>query len=161
MNRLFLFSFLFLAGCNSQKENAANNDKAKDSTKENTTTAITTSPNIDGCYIFILKKDTANLKINIKNSQVSGNLTYNHFEKDGNVGIIKGKFQDSLIIADYTFQSEGITSVREVVFKISGENLIEGYGDIIINKNGDTARFKNPSQLKFQDNQPFVKEDCK
>lgn len=154
MKRLLLISAVFFAACNSQTETKSENtaDTLKNSVE-------TSAKSIDGCYTSILKQDTATLKINENGSAVSGDLTYNRFEKDSNKGIFKGEIKDSLIIGDYTFQSEGKSSVRQVVFKISGANLIEGYGDI--NMNGDTASFKNISQLNYQNDQPFIKTDCK
>lgn len=149
MKRFFFWSFLFFAGCSSQ--NGSNSEKLKD--------ASSTSK-IIGCYISIFKNDTSNLNINVNNGHVWGKLSYKRFEKDSNSGILNGKVQDSLIIGDYSFKSEGITSVREVVFKISGENLLEGYGDMVITKNGDSAKFKNLSNLNFQEDQPFVKKEC-
>jgi hypothetical protein len=154
MKCLLLISVVFLPACNSQTETKSENtaDTLKNSVE-------TSAPSINGCYTSILKQDTATLKINENGSAVSGDLTYNRFEKDSNKGIFEGEIKDSLIIGDYTFQSEGKSSVRQVVFKISGANLIEGYGDI--NMNNDTATFKNISQLNYQYDQPFIKTDCK
>ena len=155
MYRVVLVSLLFLSACTSQTGTTSKNtDGDPINSKE-----INKPSSIDACYISTFNKDTAYLKLTIHNNEVSGNLVYDRFEKDGNVGTIKGRVQDSLIIADYTFQSEGMTSVREVVFKIKDESLIEGFGDIVMK--GDTAVFKNITQLKFQDEQPFVKEECK
>lgn len=154
MNRLFFIALLFISACNSQQDNSTDvaNDTLKNS-KEIDKTSL-----INGCYRSTLKKDTATLKINNDNGVISGDLVYNRFEKDSNKGVFKGEIKDSLIIGDYTFQSEGRSSVRQVVFKISGTSLIEGYGDI--NMNGDTATFKNINQLNYQNDQPFIKTDC-
>ncbi|HEV2833101.1 MAG TPA: hypothetical protein VGW31_14060, partial [Hanamia sp.] len=153
--RVVLISILFLSACTSQTGTISKNTD-RDPINSN---EMNKSSSIDGCYISTFNKDTAHLKLTINNNEVSGNLVYDRFEKDGNVGTIKGRVRDSLIIADYTFQSEGMTSVREVVFKIKDENLIEGYGDIVMKS--DTAAFKNITQLKFHDEQPFLKEECK
>jgi hypothetical protein len=158
MNRLFLLLFLFLAGCNSQNKNKGTGE-IKNNPGENSSNTNSIS-SLDGCYLSIFKNDTSTLKINSNNGLVYGKLTYKRFEKDSNTGIINGTIQDSLIIADYTFQSEGISSVRQVVFKISGNNLMEGHGEIIINRNGDSAKFKDPAHLKFQEDQVFVKKNC-
>ena len=154
MSRLILI-FLFFSACNSQENSSES--VVKDTLKD--TKQIRDASLMNGCYTSILKKDTATLKINNDNGQVSGELVYKRFEKDNNVGNLEGKILDSLIVADYTFQSEGTTSVRQVVFKISGENLIEGYGEI--NMNGDTATFKDIANLKYQEGQPFLKGECK
>lgn len=154
MKRLLLISIVFIAACNSQTESTTENTK---DTLKTSGEAIVAS--LNGCYTSVLKKDTATLKINENGNAVSGELSYNRFEKDSNKGLFKGEIKDSLIIGDYTFQSEGKSSVRQVVFKISGANLIEGYGDIEMK--GDTATFKNLSELTYQPDQTFVKTDCK
>jgi hypothetical protein len=154
MKRLLIISVVFFVACNSQTETKSEN------TADTLNNSVETSaPSINGCYMSILKQDTATLRINENAGLISGDLTYNRFEKDRNKGTFKGEIKDSLIIGDYTFQSEGNSSVRQVVFKISGANLIEGYGDI--NMNGDTATFKNISRLNYQNDQPFIKTDCK
>jgi hypothetical protein len=154
MKRLLIISVVFFVACNSQTETKSEN------TADTLNNSVETSaPSINGCYMSILKQDTATLRINENAGLISGDLTYDRFEKDSNKGTFKGEIKDSLIIGDYTFQSEGNSSVRQVVFKISGANLIEGYGDI--NMSGDTATFKNISQLNYQNDQPFIKTDCK
>ena len=155
MYRFILIVLLFILACNSSPNNSPAKDVAKDSAGSLETKNISS---VDGCYISILKKDTAILKITNEHGKLMGSLVYKRFQKDSNDGTINGIFQDSLIIADYTFQSEGVTSVRQVVFKLSANTLLEGYGDI--NMNGDTARFKEISQLKYLDEQPFVKGEC-
>lgn len=156
MKHIILISWLFISACNAGQNQVSSLPAIKDSASVRDTGDL---PGMNGCYTSIIKKDTATLHINFSGSEVSGDLVYKRFEKDGNVGTLKGKVQDSLIIADYTFESEGITSVREVVFKMRGDNLIEGYGDIKMN--GDTARFKDHFKLKYLDRQPFVKVACK
>jgi hypothetical protein len=143
MNRFFLFVILFSVGCNSKVKNSESSVKLE-----------------DGCYISILQKDTAQLKIENNKGKVSGELSYNRFEKDDNKGVINGKIVDSLLIAYYTFKAEGTTSVRQVVFKIENNKLTEGFGPIIITKSGDTARFDNLSHIRFDANSTFLKTDC-
>jgi hypothetical protein len=111
-----------------------------------------------GCYSMIQQKDTAILEVDVVvDTNLSGRLQYRRFEKDDNAGVIDGVIRDGLIIADYTFQSEGRSSVRQIVLQIKGDSLFEGYGEIKVN--GDTARFVDVSQLKFMTT-PFVKVDC-
>lgn len=143
--------------CNSNSEDKVAPITASDSPKV-VTEAEQISPNASGCYFSLLKKDTAKLQLTIDGSQVNGSLDYIRFQKDSNRGSISGKVIDSLIVADYTFQSEGLKSVRQVVFKIKGDKLIEGFGDIEMK--GDTARFKDIFSLKFLSAQPFNKIDC-
>ncbi len=159
MNKIFLLFILFAASCNSQsgKENTSAENNTDSNTIQKNKDAMAT--NVSGCYAYNVKNDSALLTLNISDTNVTGQLSYHLYEKDKNSGTISGSLRDSLIIADYTFQSEGMTSVRQVVFKINNDTLIEGYGDIMMN--GDTARFKNISILKFQIDRPFLKTTCK
>ena len=111
------------------------------------------------CYYYIKDKDTATLNLDRSNDQVKGVLSYKLYEKDANNGVIAGIVRGDTIIADYTFQSEGATSIRQVVWLKQDNNLIEGFGDIH-EVNGKTV-FKNISSLNFEKAMVFTKTDCK
>ena len=142
-----LLLLLLLIACNSkpQKETAV---------KE----AVSAVSNLQGCYLSASDMDSASLKLNVNGNVVTGELKYDRYQKDKNSGMLEGTIKDDLIIADYTFQSEGIVSVREVVFKITDESLLEGFGDIVMK--GDTARFKDKTRLSFHGDRPFIKTIC-
>jgi hypothetical protein len=110
------------------------------------------------CYTYTLKKDSAFLRINITDNVVSGNLEYNNFEKDSNKGTIKGKMLGDTLLADYTFSSEGATSVREVVMIKKGADFTEGYGEAE-EKNG-RMKFINRAKLNFKKGMTFKKTNC-
>ncbi len=157
MKKVIYTALIMFAGCNFS-------DSAKDSVNTNDSAAVNDQlpakiNKPEGCYAWQSGKDSAALHLQTSGNNVSGTLSYKLFEKDSNKGSITGNIQDDLIIADYTFQSEGMTSVREVVFKIEGESLIEGYGDIDVD--GDTVRFKNKTDLEFNTERPFIKTACK
>lgn len=99
------------------------------------------------CYSYINNKDTILLKTNLIKDSARGNLMYNLFEKDKNSGTLKGVIKGDLLIADYTFMSEGISSVRQVVFKKAGNKFIEGFGEV--EDKGGRMVFKNPGSLNF------------
>ncbi|MNE98222.1 hypothetical protein D3C80_1967130 [compost metagenome] len=64
------------------------------------------------------------------------------------------------IIAEYTFDSEGMRSVREVVFvKRADGNIYEGTGEVM--EKGGKMVFKDRSTLKFSPAMVFTKTDCK
>ncbi|NDP28721.1 MAG: hypothetical protein GZ087_15055, partial [Flavobacterium sp.] len=83
------------------------------------------------CYLGILKKDTVSMSLSIKGNQLSsGKLNYKFFEKDKNEGSLIGEMKGDTLFADYTFMSEGVSSVRQVAFLKKGNTYLEGYGDI-------------------------------
>jgi len=112
----------------------------------------------NGCYEMIMKRDTATLSLQIQDTTIAGDLNFRWAEKDHNKGTIKGSIRDSLLVADYTFESEGLTSVREVVFKLQGDTIFQGFGELI-EQNGKVI-FKQRDQLQFNTAFPFIKVDC-
>ena len=116
-----------------------------------------TSLNNELCFSK-MEKDTVFLQIAMHDSAASGNLNYHLFEKDANSGTIKGKFYGDTLIADYNFKSEGIESVRQVIFLIKDSTAIEGFGEMK-EENGRMI-FKNLHDLNFQNGLILKKTDC-
>jgi len=110
------------------------------------------------CYEFVKGKDTVRLSLVQNGNNVNGELAYNWFEKDKNSGTLSGIFVGDTLFADYTFQSEGMTSVRETAFVKAGEKLTEGFGEVT-EKDGKQV-FKNPKALKFDGSLVLVKVGC-
>lgn len=113
---------------------------------------------LDGCYEMTMKKDSAFLQLQLTDSVVNGTLNFNFFEKDSNKGTIKGVLRGDKIIADYTFQSEGLTTVREVVFLLQDKTLVQGFGEL--QEKGGKFVFTDPDNLQYQPDNPFIKTDC-
>lgn len=70
------------------------------------------------------------LRLNQRGDAVEGELTYYVREKDSNRGTIVGTMRDDTLFGEYTFQSEGITSIREVAFIRRGDELVEAFGEV-------------------------------
>ena len=109
------------------------------------------------CFQRIMQKDTIAIELFVKDTSVSGNLVYRLYEKDSNAGTIKGSIHNDIILADYTFASEGKTSVRQVIFKLKDGILTEGYGETLMVN--DKFIFKDTSRINYT--QVFDKVDCK
>ena len=62
------------------------------------------------------------------------------------------------LLADYTFQSEGTESVRQVAFLKKGDGFVEGYGDV--EDQGGKMVFKNTAMLDFGSGTAFTKVPC-
>lgn len=110
------------------------------------------------CYAYIKNRDTANLSFTTTNGIIVGELSYQLYEKDSNEGIIEGEMKGDTLILDYTFNSEGIESERQVVILRKGNQLFEGYGDME-EKKGKLI-FKDVSSLNFKGGIVFNKIDC-
>lgn len=138
--------FVFLVACQSTEN------------KTSETPSVKVTSEIPGCYRSVFGKDSASLALIKKEDSISGNLNYHWFQKDNNSGYFSGTLQDSLLTGFYNFYSEGKYSVRQVVFKVKSDTLLEGYG--AINMKNDTAFFKKIDHLQFLADRPLVKTEC-
>lgn len=112
------------------------------------------------CYEATLKTDSASLSYENIDGKVTGKLAFNFAEKDDSTGDIKGYFSGDTLFVDYVFKAEGIeNSKNPLVFLKSGDDLIQGYGEIVTYL-GKTY-FKDHSQIKFEDGFLFKPVDCK
>ena len=114
--------------------------------------------NSTNCYRYITNTDTVILKTTDANGMVSGTLIYNLYQKDKNSGTIKGKMKGDLLIAVYSFNSEGVLSMRQVAFKKTGNTFVEGYGESE-EENGKMI-FKNADSLDFSHSFKLVAYEC-
>jgi len=110
-----------------------------------------------GKYLYQKEGDTISLQLQVKDSKVTGELVYKLKEKDANTGTIEGEIKDNIIIALYTFQSEGTTSVRQVAFKFTDKGVVEGYG-AVEEKEGKVL-FKDINTLNYTDEMILLKQN--
>ncbi len=108
------------------------------------------------CYEVNKNGNVISMQMNYNQDNVSGSLTYAIREKDANTGTFTGQIKDSILIADYTFQSEGMKSTRQIAYKLKGDQIVEGYGDM----NEDGTKFKDVNKLDFDSKMPLYKVDC-
>lgn len=119
------------------------------------TTTETIIP-LEECYVYHANGSSVELQFERKGNEIFGTLTYALAEKDKNTGTIKGKLENDILLAEYTFQSEGIESTRQVIFKFKDKQFIEGYGEIT----ADGTHFKDPAKVTFTSTMPLSKADC-
>ena len=111
-----------------------------------------------GCYSQIIKRDTSLLQIEQKANTVTGALSYNIFQKDRNDGTLQADVSGDIITGWYLFKSEGIISVRQLSWKINGDELWPGMGEVI--QKNDTMLFAQPDKLQYDSTRPFKKVAC-
>ncbi|HLT08204.1 MAG TPA: hypothetical protein VK014_11810 [Cyclobacteriaceae bacterium] len=118
--------FLLLIGCSSPRQN-----EQKVQTVEQESDRDGATIPASGCYMYATDRDTVYLVFDPPHGDtITGELRYDFFERDGNVGFIEGTRRGDTLIADYTFLSEGMISVREVGFLLADDQVIEGYGEV-------------------------------
>lgn len=122
------------------------------------TTPATPASSSTTCFIKAIGQDTVLLQLVVSDSLVTGHLSYNFFEKDKNTGEIKGSIKNNIIRATYHFMSEGVQSTRNVVFKLSGNQVFEGVPDNF-GKEGEPLFNSDDAALKF-DTVPMETRAC-
>jgi hypothetical protein len=156
----FIFIFLLTAckkdgvvvfGKSVSTEETTSQEASETPTGTTTTNAIPRD-----CYLADLEGNKIEMEIQYNPEDITGTLTYAFVGKDLNTGTFKGKLENNVLIADYTFQSEGVSSKRQIAFKLIDDQFVEGYGELI--KNG--TQFKDPTQLEFNSNMPLKKVAC-
>ena len=153
--RKYLFAFpvlLLILSCSE-----SSNEKVETKLVKPATTAAPAS--LNGCYEMIISGDTAFMNIEQSSDMLNGTLKYKRKDKDSNNGKVVLTKTGNRAEGYFTFQSEGKTSVRQIVFKIEKNSFAEGYGDIEMKK--DTAVFKYSHALNFEEKHTFNKVTCK
>ncbi len=125
--------------------------------KTNPQIAIYREESVLGCYVATLGKDVYDLKVNSQNGEnVTGVLTFNNFEKDSSYGPFVGTYRDGILLGTYTFESEGTTSVMQVIFKKMDKDFIRGYGDM----STTTNEFTDISKVSYDTSAVFKSSPC-
>ncbi len=158
MKVLLSIAILFVFACSNNSSTGERDTGKMHSTTTNTFDTSAKIIDLNGCYQMTLNRDTATMQLLVADTVVTGNLIYDWNEKDGNKGSIKGVLRDSLIHADYTFESEGMTSVREVIFKISDTLMKQAVGDL--DEQNNKIIYKDKTKLDFNTMPAFIKVAC-
>jgi hypothetical protein len=147
---LLFFTVLTMLNCRNKEENTENTNNQEITAEEKIVDTLAM-----GNYLFEDGKNLITFVIEENRNEIKGFLTYELAEKDKNSGKFSGKFEDGILIGKYTFKSEGKESTREVAFKVDGDKLIEGYGEL----NEEGTAFKDASNLSFTSKMPLTKID--
>lgn len=130
-NMLTAFVLFALISCADENEGKPSVEPQPAGTADLTTTA---DPTAKRCFASLTTNDTVVLSFTVKDTIVNGDLLYQFNEKDRNKGTIKGVLHGDTLIADYSFMSEGVNSIRQVVFLKQGDEMIEGFGTVADDK---------------------------
>jgi hypothetical protein len=140
-------------------QQSASTSSETPTTDSSTATPATTIAAGPQCFTRISGKDTSYLQFETDKEVINGQLEYRLFEKDKNQGAISGTINNNIIAAEYRFMSEGVTSVRPVVFKLENNQVFEAIPSSFDNQ-GVPVFEQDQAKLKYEET-PFVKGDCK
>ena len=145
---LILIAITFFAACKSETKSGPDHDPTEVTLP---TTELESAKVLDDglyCYQYVIKKDTYDINFNLINGAVEGDMSFKNYEKDSSKGKIKGYIKDDILTVNYRFNSEGMSSVRNINFKVRGEILITGIGEET--SVGDSAFIKDISTIKYE-----------
>lgn len=116
------------------------------------TPGVTQTESVLGCYVATLSKDVYSMKVSAQDGKkVNGTLVFDNFEKDSSHGTFSGTYENGILLAEYSFASEGMDSKMQVIFKKVGNDFVRGYGPL----NEDGTTFSDMSQIQYDTNQTF------
>lgn len=115
---------------------------------------------IVGCYVGSLAKDNYLIEINSQdNNKVRATIAYLNYQKDSSRGSFDGRYTNGILNGIYTFQSEGLESVRELFFKGDKAGFVAGYGPAEMR--GDISYFTRPLSITWEKAFTFEpSQDC-
>ena len=123
----------------------SNTDNSSTQSAPSDTVAI---PDVGGCYLHVTGKDTLTVALKQEGIELTGSAVYDHFEKDGSSGTLEGTIRaNGVIHAWYSFQAEGMNSVRELMYKKEGDRLILAFADEY--QRHDTSFIRNVDSVQF------------
>lgn len=103
---------------------------------------------IVGCYRAELARDVYSLDINSQEGEnFQGTLVFDNFEKDSSSGTFDGTYKDSVLLGTYSFRSEGMDSVMQMIFKKVGDDFVRGYGNM--DEMDEVLKFTNIEDITY------------
>tara|TARA_B100001179_G_scaffold196611_1_gene155294 strand:- start:276 stop:779 length:504 start_codon:yes stop_codon:yes gene_type:complete len=130
-----------------------------ESDEENLDEADTPPSSIIGCYVAGTENDVYTLTIKSQEGEtVTGTLEFDNYQKDSSEGSFNGTFEGGILLGDYSFSSEGMDSVMEVIFKQQGEDFVRGYGEVT----NEGTEFVDTQDIEYKVNDLslFEKQSC-
>lgn len=151
MRPLFYFLLFVLASCGNEADTG-------NAPQPDTTQKEAPAPTNAQCYLKVTGRDSLRIALREQGNQVSGEVAFNNYQKDSSHGPVEGSLEGDQYVLWYSFQSEGMHSVMQLVFKKTKKGLIRGVGQM--ETRGDTTLFTTPIQLRFDDTELIPHISC-
>lgn len=156
MKKLLLIVILGIVtvNCKDVSENSIHSKSG--SKKEKEIESRKTEELSPGCFVYQDNQSRITLEILTTGKIITGNLSFMISGKDFNAGTFTAELHKDVILGNYIFVSEGEVSAREIAFKVQGDRLLEGFGEL----NNEGTAFKDVSKLNYNSEMPFIKTEC-
>ena len=122
------------------------------------TSATNTTGQEPTCYSEEVGGDLTVAQLKQDEGKITGYYAWIPKEKDSGRGSLVGTIKGNQINAQYTYLIEGAVQTEEVIFKLEGNILTQGLGELVDKADG-VLGIKDPTKLTWQD--PMKKVDCK
>ncbi len=161
MKSYFLFVFIILTTISCEKK-PIETDFAQTTPPDSIIIPETDEPiessTVQTCYIGATEKDSVFLTLEDNLGTITGRMRYKNHEKDSTIGDIIGNQNGDTLKLSYTFQSEGITSEREIYFLMKIEALQEGIGEQKTDRH--KSSYTDYSKIKYEEGLILKQTDC-
>lgn len=127
--------------------------------QEHAVAPSTTPDSILGCYQATIGKDVYTLHITaLQGTRVQGSVAFTNYEKDSSSGTFDGTYDGKILLGNYTFDAEGMRSVRELAFQKTATGFVEGFGPVTV-IDGREA-FVDRSLISYDEGIEFDSHPC-
>lgn len=114
---------------------------------------VSDNSDVLGCYVAKIGKDVYSLNLQVEEAgKLRGTLYFKNFEKDSSKGSFVGTLNGDILLGQYFFSSEGMDSVRQVIFRKEAGGFVEGFGPV--DEKGEN--FTDFGQIKFDPKLTFA-----
>ncbi len=149
-------SVVGFAACNNQPAATAEANKPAEAAKP----ADAAKADSKMCFMKAEKKDTTTVSLTIDGDEVTGEMVWNPYQKDGATGKLSGKKNavgELELVYDYMI--EGSNQSETKVMKIENDELLIKKGELVDAKNDGHMTFKDVTKAKFSEK--LSKTACK
>lgn len=147
-------ALLLIFSCNKKLDETKIKDVTEDSQVVNSSD-ISVEEITSTCYFDDIKNDSVYLKITDNLGTITGKLRYKNYQKDSSNGDVMGFMSGDTLKLNYIFNSEGVSSTREIWFLKKNNLLVEGIGD----QDGE-GNYTNIKDIRFENGHSLQPEDC-
>lgn len=149
-NPLFLLMMpgLLLIGCKQGQAPAP--DEGPDMVSLPKTDVDSVQVMLDGnyCYRYMMHRDTYDIHLTLVQGRVTGEMNFDNYEGESSNGSLDGYIKEDIITLKYRHNTDGITKVSEMYFKVRGNLLITAEGEEKME--GDSTFFSDPAGLRYE-----------
>jgi hypothetical protein len=133
MNKhLYILAILSLSLAFLSCKNQAKKDSGSDNQTEVKDTTVVNNGTF--CFLYAENKDTTYVSLMIDGTKVSGEMTWQPYEKDGARGTLSGtKLDSGELELMYAYMIEGSNQTETKVMKIDGDRLLIKVGELLFN----------------------------